>query len=86
MNIWQLIKVGGFTMIVLLGASVVSIAIILERIIAYRKKSKIKRKDFMLKIRQELRKENISLLTQTCQSSVAPFAQVVYAGLSFFNS
>ncbi len=85
MNIWQLVKVGGFTMIVLLGASVVSIAIILERVIAYRKKSKIKRRDFMLKVRQELKKESINILTKTCQGSVAPFAQVVYAGLSFFN-
>ncbi len=83
MNIWQLIKVGGFTMVVLLGASIVSIAIILERIITYRSKSKIKRKDFMLKIRKELKKENLNSLTKICQETNAPFVQVVYAGLSF---
>jgi biopolymer transport protein ExbB len=86
MNIWGLIKVGGFTMVVLLVSSVLSIAIILERLIAYRLKSKIKRKDFMLKIRQELKKGRLNPATEICQETNAPFAQVVYAGLSFFES
>ena len=47
---------GGFTMVVLLAASVLSVAIILERLIAYRCKSRVKRKDFMLKMRQEIKK------------------------------
>ena len=85
MNIWQLIKVGGFTMVVLLVSSVLSIAIILERLIAYRLKSKIKRKDFMLKIRQELKKRKLDPAIEICKNANAPFAQVVYAGLSFFD-
>ena len=85
MNIWQLIKVGGFTMVVLLASSVLSIAIILERLIAYRLKSRISRKDFMLKIRQELKKGRLNPATEICKDSKAPFAQVVYAGLSFFD-
>lgn len=86
MNIWQLIKVGGFTMIVLLAASVLSIAIILERLITYRRKSRIKRKDFMLKIRQEIKKGRVNSAAEICQNTNAPFAQVVYAGLSSFDS
>jgi biopolymer transport protein ExbB len=86
MNIGELIKVGGFTMIVLLGASVLSIAIILERLIAYRTKSRIKLKDFMLKIRQELKKGKLNPATEICKNTNAPFAQVAYAGLSFFES
>lgn len=86
MNIWQLIKVGGFTMVVLLGASVLSIAIILERLITYRRKSRVKRKDFMLKMRQEIKKGRLAPAGEICQSTDAPFAQVVYAGLSFFDS
>ena len=85
MNIWQLVKVGGFTMVILLAASVLSIAIILERIIFYRNKSKLKRKDFMQKIRQEVKKESLTPAKKICENSNAPFAQVVYAGISFFD-
>jgi biopolymer transport protein ExbB/TolQ len=85
MNIWQLIKVGGFTMILLLAASVLSIAIILERLISYRSKSRIKRKDFMLKMRQEIKKGKLNQAAGVCKDTNAPFAQVVYAGLSFFD-
>ena len=85
MNIWQLIKVGGFTMVVLVASSVLSIAIILERFTAYRLKSRINRKDFMLKIRQELKKGKLNPAIEICKVSNAPFAQVVYAGLSFFD-
>ena len=85
MNIWQLIKVGGFTMILLLSASVLSVAIILERLISYRSKSRIKRKDFMLKIRQEIKKGKLNQAAGVCKDTNTPFAQVVYAGLSFFD-
>jgi len=86
MNIWQLIKVGGFTMAVLLVASVVSIAIIFERIIAYRRQSRVKRKDFMLKIRQEIKNGKLNPALAICKNTNTPFAQVVYGGLSFFDS
>jgi biopolymer transport protein ExbB/TolQ len=85
MNIWQLIRVGGFTMVILLAASVVSIAIILERFITYRRKSRIDRKEFMLKIRQEIKKGRINPAAEICKDANAPFAQVAYAGLSFFD-
>ena len=85
MNIWQLIKVGGFTMILLLAASVLSVAISLERLISYRSKSRIKRKDFMLKIRQGIKKGNLQPVIKVCQDTNTPFASIVYAGLSFFD-
>lgn len=86
MNIWQLVRVGGFTMVVLLASSVLSITIILERIIFYRNKSRLKRKDFMLKIRQEIKKGGLNPAKKICEDAVAPFARVAYAGLSFFDS
>jgi len=85
MNIWHLIKIGGVTMVILLALSVFSVAIILERFIFYRRKSRLKRKDLMLKIRQELKKGGVNTAIKTCKDANAPFAQVVYAGLSFFD-
>lgn len=85
MNIWHLIKIGGVTMVVLLILSVVSVAIILERYIVYYLKAKLKRKDFMLKIRQKLKNREIDSALTLCKTVDAPFVQVVYAGLSFFD-
>jgi len=83
--LWHLIKIGGVTMVILLVMSVVSVAIILERVIFYRSKSRLKRKDFMLRIRQELKKGGVNLAMIICKDSNAPFSQVVYAGLNFFD-
>ncbi|MDD5128394.1 MAG: MotA/TolQ/ExbB proton channel family protein [Candidatus Omnitrophica bacterium] len=85
MNILQLIKAGGITMIVLLAISVASVAIILERVIFYYSKSRLKRKDLMPKVRHELKKGGVNPAMRICKESNAPFAQVVYAGLSFFD-
>lgn len=85
MNLWHLIKIGGVTMVVLLILSVVSVAIILERYIFYHCKAKLKRKDFMLKIRQELKTGGVKSALGICKAANAPFVQVVYAGLSFFD-
>ena len=85
MNLWHLIKIGGVTMVILLILSVVSVAIILERYIFYHYKAKLKRKDFMLKIRKELKGGGVKLALEICKAADAPFVQVVYAGLSFFD-
>ncbi|MCK9571753.1 MAG: MotA/TolQ/ExbB proton channel family protein [Candidatus Omnitrophica bacterium] len=86
MGLWQLIKVGGFTMVILLAASVFSVAIILERLIYYRAKSRLKRKDFMYQIRQEINAGNFNQALKICQSVKAPFVSVVNAGLIVRNS
>ncbi len=85
MGLWQLIKVGGFTMVILLAASVLSVAIILERLIYYRTKSRLKRKDFMSKIKQEIKAGSLNQALKICLAANAPFVNVVYAGLSFHN-
>ena len=85
MNILQLVKAGGITMIVLLAVSVLSIAIIMERFIFYRMKSRLKRKDLMLKVRHELKKGGVNPAMKICKDSNTPFSQVAYAGLNFFD-
>jgi len=85
MGLWHLLKVGGFTMVLLLAASIVSVAIILERVIYYRNKSRLKRKEFMSSIRLELEKGRIESAIRICQNSSAPFVNVVQAGLAFYD-
>ncbi|MDD5594825.1 MAG: MotA/TolQ/ExbB proton channel family protein [Candidatus Omnitrophica bacterium] len=82
MSIWQLVRTGGFTMIILLTCSVISLAIIIERYIYYRSRSRQKRIDFIHDIRQELEKGNLKKALEICKNTDSPFSSVVYSGLN----
>ena len=82
MSLWQLVRVGGFTMYVLLCFSILSLAIIIERALYYRKRSRVKRKDFMHKISKELEKPDIKKALEICKHTDTPFSSVVYSGLN----
>lgn len=83
MSVLQLIKSGGVTMIVLLACSIVSIAIIVQRCLYYRSRSRINRQDFMDKIKKELEKGGPKQALEICKAHDTPFSSVVHAGLSF---
>lgn len=85
MTLWQLLKVGGFTMYILLFFSVLSLAIIFERYIYYRRRSKIKRKDFMTRIAKQLEKGNAVQALEICQNTDTPFSSVVRSGLVLYG-
>jgi len=85
MSIWRLVVVGGFTMFILLAFSILSIAIIIERVVYYRMRSRVKRKEFMAAIRKEVETGNIKKALELSKGVNAPFATVVYSGLSFYG-
>jgi biopolymer transport protein ExbB len=80
-TIWQILQTGGFTMYILLFCSILSITILLERILYYRKRSKIKRADFMIKIGRTLKNRDVERALDICRETRAPFSRVVYSGL-----
>lgn len=82
MTIWQLLKAGGFTVYILIAASVLSLTIIIERIRYYRKRSRLKRVAFMLKITRELEKGEVGKALVICKETDTPFANVVFSGLT----
>lgn len=82
MSLWQIVSIGGFTIYILLFLSVLSLAIILERCIYYRRNNKVKRKDFMADIGKELKKANIARTLEICASARTSFSEVVLSGLS----
>lgn len=82
MTLWQLVKAGGFTMYILLAASVLSLAIILERYVYYRRRSKVKKGVFMSAIAGELDKGDVEGALAVCKKTDTPFSSVVHAGLS----
>jgi biopolymer transport protein ExbB len=82
MTIWQLIRSGGFTIIILLGCSVLSLAVIMERFFYYKRRSKVKRTDFMSHVTKEIEKGNIKKALEISKNTNTPFSSVVTTGLS----
>lgn len=79
--IWNALKVGGVTIYVLLLCSLLSLAVIVERYIYYKRRASVRRADFMAQIRNELTKHGIDRARVVCHQTFAPFASVVLAGL-----
>ena len=77
----QVLSMGGFTMYILLLCSVLSLGVIIDRLIAYGKKSRARRAPFMDRIREELRRKDMERALEICRDTDAPFARVVQAGL-----
>ena len=80
-TVWEILQIGGFTMYILLFCSVLSVAIFLERIIYYRKRSKTKRAEFMTRTTRALRSGDIERAMEICKETLDPFSKVVYSGL-----
>ncbi len=85
MTLWQLVRIGGFTMYILLAFSVLSLAIIIERFIYFRRRSKVKRQAFMMQVSRELEKNNVKKALEICKGIDTPFSSVVNAGLILFG-
>lgn len=85
MTLLKMLKTGGFTMVILLICSVISIAVIVERIIYYRRRSKVSRADFMSEIKREMEKGAVKRALEIAKYTDTPFAGVVNAGLSFYG-
>mgnify|MGYP001610497332 CR=1 FL=1 len=80
MGMFQLISNGGITMYVLILCSILSIAIIIERILYYNKRSRVKREEFMADIKNQLGRDNtrhaISMCIGMCKDAATPFANL----------
>ncbi len=84
-TVWEIFQVGGFTMYILLFCSFVSITVLLERLLYYRRLSKARRAEFMLKIRRALKNGNLERAVEICKDTAAPFSNVVYSGLELHS-
>jgi biopolymer transport protein ExbB len=84
-SILEIFRLGGFTMYILLLCSVVSIAVILERVQSYYVKSKLKRSQFMPKVLAEIGKGSVDGAIRLCEKESAPFCSVVKMGLKKYG-
>ena len=82
MELTMLLKSGGITIIILIGCSILSAAIILERLIYYWRRSRVNRVDFMARVSALVKSGEREQALEISKNTNTPFAQVVYAGLS----
>lgn len=83
MSVWNALKVGGVTIYILLLCSFISLAIIVERVMYYRKRQRVRREDFMKAVRAEVdSKRGVEGARALCAQASTPFANVVLAGLN----
>jgi biopolymer transport protein ExbB/TolQ len=80
LNFWQMFLKGGITVFILLGISVLSWWIIIERIIRFYQ-IKIDTKEFMDKIKKMIQKKEFDSAIMLAESTPGPVASVILAGL-----
>jgi len=87
MGMFQWIVKGGITMYALIPCSILSVAVTIERILYYYRRSRVEREAFMTDIKSQMNrnshnlKQAMSLCTGMCKDAGTPFANVVRAGL-----
>ena len=78
---WEIFQIGGFTMYILVLCSFLSITLLLERVLYYRKRSRTVRTEFMTKVKRALKSGNMERAMEICKDASAPFSNVVCSGL-----
>jgi biopolymer transport protein ExbB len=81
-SIFQVIHTGGFTMYVLILCSVISIAVMIERFLYYRRRSATARATLMDQIRKEYAANKVYNAVELCRTIDTPYAKVALAGLN----
>ncbi len=81
-SVLDIIQIGGFTMYILILCSIASVTVIVERLLAFRAKTRKDRVAFMDGIGATLAEGNIAGAEAICAEAKTPFANVVMAGLA----
>ena len=83
--LFQAITGGGFVIFILIGCSILSLAIIIERCFYYRGRSRVKRRDFLAEVSTELKRDRLMNALDICENTNTPFSSVVYSGLKLYG-
>jgi len=81
-SIFDIISAGGFTIYILIFCSIISIAVIIERVIYYNRRSKVTRTALLDKVRKELIGNHVLDAVGFCKNIDTPVSKVVLAGLN----
>lgn len=81
-SIFEIIHAGGFTIYILIACSVLSIAVIIERLWYFKQRSSVGRIQLLEQIRKEAARQQISNAVDFCRRIDTPCARVALAGLN----
>ena len=85
-NIFEVIHAGGFTMYVLIICSILSIAVIIERIWYFKRRSSISHLALLEHIRKDVSRNQFSGAIDFCRNTDTPSSRVALAGLNIHGS
>ncbi len=80
-TLWQIFAAGGATMYVLLFCSLLSLAVIIDRLWTYWGMRRVNRVSFMRRIQGMIDRKDREGAIEVCRETRAPFANVALAGL-----
>jgi len=81
-SILQIISAGGFTIYLLILCSIISIAVIIERVVYYKRRSSFSRTAIFDQIRKEVSANHVLNAVGLCKNIDTPVAKVALAGLN----
>ncbi|MDE1920564.1 MAG: MotA/TolQ/ExbB proton channel family protein [Candidatus Omnitrophica bacterium] len=81
-NIFEIISAGGATIYLLIFCSIISIAVIIERIVYYKRRSQYSRVDIFNQVRKEVTGNRVLNAIGLCKNIDTPVAKVALAGLN----
>jgi len=81
-SIFEIIAAGGFTMYLLIFCSLISIAVIIERMVYYNRRSQLSRTAILDQIRKEFIGNHVLNAIGFCKNIDTPVAKVALAGLN----
>jgi biopolymer transport protein ExbB len=81
-NIFEIISAGGFTIYILIFCSLISVAVIIERVVYYNRRSQYSRVVILDRIRKELIGNHFLNAIGLCKNIDTPVARVALAGLN----
>ncbi len=81
-GVFEIIQAGGFTMYVLILCSVISIAVIIERVLYFQRRLRVSRFALMEELQKEIVQNKIPNAVNICRNADTPCAKVALAGLN----
>jgi biopolymer transport protein ExbB len=84
-SVFQIISAGGFTIYFLIFCSLISVAVIIERVVYYHRRSKFSRIVILDKIRKEFTGNHVLNAIGLCKNIDTPVARVALAGLNLYG-
>ncbi|MDR0820414.1 MAG: MotA/TolQ/ExbB proton channel family protein [Endomicrobium sp.] len=81
----DILNMGGWTLFVLLGASIFSVTIICFKLVEFWIKSKITRSQFMCKLMEKIKKDKLDEAVDFCDAVNSPMSPVAKAGIVAFK-